>query len=266
MRSVTQKLLKIGLISAIAWFGACLPPEARVSRFAASEPVQTGNARYDEAFANAASLRTRVEAASSGAKIRRRLTDTLGLPASSSPDALVQGARERIEQLRKDGTRVFAVLVPEPKLVVRKGEGDGTAAKDFAVAIEDALESSLERRNELDGLASEVASAESTLSTLREQLQTSFPDDAQRAQIALELDEAARTLELARLRASTESGRSVVFAIQLAAAVDSGAAQELASIEEKPAAKPKFWGLGKLGKGTGAKPAKPAKPKQDFDP
>jgi hypothetical protein len=250
--------------------GGCFPAERPTSRFAASEQVQTGDARYDEAFARASTLRSRVDASLSAPKLRRRLSDTLDLGASATPDALLAAVKERGEKARKGGARIFVVVAPNPKAVVRQGETEDASASELATAVEDAIRSSLERSAELEGLASEVASAERDLPTLRDELARAFPDASQRKQIDFELEEASRALEVARLRATTEAGRSVRFAIDLVAALDAGTDAELASLVsgDKACAKPKSW-LGKLGKGGAAGkggPAKPAKPKQDFDP
>jgi len=246
---------------------ACVPAP-HVSQFRIEEPVVTGDAKYDELFVRAGALRTRVEAELANGAGRRRLLDALSLEKNAPVEAVLEGAKGRCEKLKSEGSRLLVVLVPDPKLIVRKGAAENPDAAEFAAAVEDAIRKSIQRGDALDALAREVGALESEFEPVAANVNGTFVEEGVRDRVALEVDEARRGLERLRLRTTAASGATFRFAVMLAGAVDGGAAAELLAIEASPAKRPPKWKLGTgapmLGKP--AAPAKPAKPKQDFDP
>jgi hypothetical protein len=252
----------------LALLTAACAPAPHVSQFRIEEPVVTGDPKYDELFARAGSLRTRVEAELANGAGRRRLLDALSLEKNATVEAVLEGARGRCEKLKSEGSRLLVVLVPAPKLIVRKGEAENPDATEFAAAVEDAIRKSIQRGDALDALAREIGTLESEFEPAADGVKGTFVDEVQRDRVALEVDEARRGLERLRLRTAAASGATFRFAVLLAGAVDGGAAAELLAMEASPTKRPPKWKLGTgapmLGKP--AAPAKPAKPKQDFDP
>jgi hypothetical protein len=260
--------LRRAAAGALAVLVSACAPAPRVSQFRIEEPVVTGDTKFDELFARAGALRTRVEAELANGAGRRRLLDALSLGKEASDDAVLDGAKGRCERLKSEGSRLLVLLVPEPKLIVRKGESENPDAAEFAASVEDAIRKSIQRGDALDAIAREIGALEADFDPASATVSGTFVDEVTRDRVSLEVDEARRGLERLRLRTAAASGATFRFAVMLAGAVDGGAAAELLAIEASPAKRPPKWKMGTGGPPLGkpVAPVKPAKPKQDFDP
>jgi hypothetical protein len=250
------------------------PSEVAGTKLAQGEEFVTGNSKYDEFFASTRNLLSRTNGLQSPV-LHRPVAGMLELKDKNDQAATFAAAKERVGKLKEKGSSVFAVLVPEPKLV-HKLDGSDRTAPALMNGFENALREGISRARQFEAIAREVDVLDATLTSLEGETGSSFDDVELRASVDRELEAARILLGEARLRADAESGRALRFVVGLAEAVDTGSAEKLASSEAPVAAAPaKKPGGGKLGvrpggaKPGGAAPAKPAKPKkpaEDFDP
>jgi len=258
MRQLTRALAVIALVVSHA---ACLPPQK--SQLLEGQKYTSGQEKYDTFFASVAEIRARTENLEGERPLRSKVALAVGLTDSAKLTETIEAAKERSNELKKDGGRFYVVVATEPKLILKKGSEENKNATEFASAVEGAIKAGIQRSNELETIAKEAADLEQALPGLEQDVETSFPDAAQRDQVKVELDASKEILELAKLRAGTESGQALRFVVLLASAVDSGAAELLAmeASQKKKEDPPKPKWAGKPGK-----PAGKPKPKQDFDP
>jgi hypothetical protein len=239
---------------------------APTSHLANGEQVTTGAEQFDTFFASVGEVKKKADAAEGEAELRKKVASALGLEDRAKTNETLDAAKSKANDLKKDGSKLYVVLDPEAKLVLRAGAEEKAEAKQFVEAVGGAITEGLKRADELTAFAREVEALEATVPSLESALETTFPEEAKRADVKLELDAAKDLLEKARLKGESESGRALRFSVMLAGAVDSGAAAELLAMQaSKGAEKPKKGGKGGAKAGGGGKVVK-AKPKQDFDP
>lgn len=242
------------------------------TKLAQGEELVTGNSKYDEFFASTRNLLSRTNGIQSPA-LHKPVAGMLDVKDKSESETLA-AAKERVGKLKEKGSSVFAVLVPEPKLV-HALDGSDKSAPALMTGLESALREGISRARQFEAIAREIDALEATLGTLEGETGSSFEDVELRASVDQELEAARVLLAEAKLRADAESGRALRFVVGLAGAVDTGSAEKLASNDapaaatptKKPGGKPGARpGARKPGAGAPAKPAKPKKPADDFDP
>lgn len=263
-----QPVIKLRVLSlVIAMMGAassgCLGQTS--SHLMAGEAYTSGEEKYDTFFTAVADLRKRADDAQGEKPLREKVAEAVGLTSSAKLEDIIDAAKSRSNELKKDGGRFFVIVAPEPKLILKKGGEENKDAAAFAKTIEDAIKQGISRGDDLDGLAREASTLELTLETLVSELDSTFKDSSKKSQVKIELDASKELLERSRLRAGNESGRALRFVVLLASAVDSGAAAELLAMEAGGSAKTKpAKPTRPVGTGNG-KPYKPTKPKDGFD-
>jgi hypothetical protein len=236
---------------------------AQKSQLLEGQKYSSGQERYDTFFASVAELRARTENLEGERPLRAKVAVAVGLTDSAKLTEVIEAAKARSADLKKDGGRFYVVVATEPKLIMKKGAEENKDAAEFASAVESAIKAGIQRSNELEAIAREAAELEVNVTGLEGDAETTFTDASVRDQVKVELTASKEILERAKLKAGTESGQALRFVVLLASAVDSGAAELLAmeasQSKEKEPAKPKW-------KGKPGKPAGKPKPKQDFDP
>lgn len=247
-----------------ACFAGCMP-QASSSHLVKGEAYVSGKEQYDTFFGSVAEIRTKTDSTEGETPLRKKVASALGLKDNARSSETLDAARVRSSELKKDGGKLYVVLDGEARLVMKAGSEDSAAAKEFVDVIGSTIKDGLARSDSLTSMAKEAEVLEAALPGLESDLLASFPDPTTFEQVKIELDASKQLLEVARLKAESESGRALRYAVLLAGAVDSGAAAELLAAQAKGNTdkKPKWFGKG--GKGGAAKPPK-AKPKQDFDP
>lgn len=269
MRFLAGPFLSVACAGLLTLATGCLPT-ATSSHLANGEQVTTGAEQFDTFFASVGEVKKKADAAEGESELRKKVATALGLEERAKTNETLDAAKSRASDLKKDGSKLYVVLDPEAKLVIRAGAEEKAEAKQFVEAVGGAITEGLKRADELTAFAREVEALEASVPTLEGALEASFPEQAKRDEVKLELDAAKEILEKARLKGESESGRALRFSVMLAGAVDSGAAAELLAMQaskgsEKPPKKGGYKGGAKAGGGGGGKVVK-AKPKQDFDP
>ena len=256
MRFLAGPFLSVACAGLLTLATGCLPT-ATSSHLANGEQVTTGAEQFDTFFASVGDVKKKADAAEGESELRKKVATALGLEERAKTNETLDAAKSRASDLKKDGSKLYVVLDPEAKLVIRAGAEEKAEAKQFVEAVGGAITEGLKRADELTAFAREVEALEASVPTLEGALEASFPEQAKRD-------------EKARLKGESESGRALRFSVMLAGAVDSGAAAELLAMQaskgsEKPPKKGGYKGGAKAGGGGGGKVVK-AKPKQDFDP
>jgi hypothetical protein len=255
---LTARLLALGLA---ALLGACVPSVARVEK---GEVVETGETDYDAFFQDVHDVSKQAENGESDLRdTKARLTEALG---AADEAALVEAASKRAETLKGEGVLLHLALTPEPKLVVTGGAEKPAALR----AVERAAKEALLLVKSAEELASRTAALEATRRELSGRASSAFGKDAKMASgdVLRELTAAANVLEKAASSGERVAGASAKLALDLARALETGAAVAEARPPEQ-AKKPRWSGGGRAPAGGGAaKPAAPKKPKpaDDFEP
>lgn len=259
--------------------GGCAAREARVER---GELVKTGDREFDAFFAELHELGKKTEAAEKKErKARGELAEALGLKPDAEADASVEAALDKARAHKDEGLLLHLRLTPEPKVVTAREGSRGRKAQPEAVealarAIELATKSEIELSRELDELAERAASLESKRRELVERTQSiKGKRPTEKRAIKHELEAAEEVLRRAEERSRRTAGLASKFVLDLAQAVETGAAEAPPSAPPPPAAVAKGRPAGKRpGKPSGSKPARgatkpasaPAKPAgADFD-
>ena len=283
MQLIARPLAALAIALAIA-SGACATPVPRVAR---GEAVTTGNTTYDDFFQAVKQVRSEALAAANDEDATHAgLVKALGLEPKTARALAVDESGVRSKRFQEKGVLLHLEVAPEIRLLVIHGkialgpDGDG-----LIKSMEEAAKGAYDMQKRFTAVAARAAELLKRRIDLRGQAPAAFRQDAQakRDEIIAELDAAKGVLDDALEKANASSGASARFVVELAQAVETGAADSLlnpknakshkksfasshrpahpsshhaAAAPPKPAAKPASAGPAK------PPPAKPSKPKK----
>lgn len=224
-RFVEALALALALAAASGAAGCGAAP-ARVTQ---GEAVTTGNGGYDEFFAAVRELRLQALAAESDERATHAdLIAALGLEKTATAGAAISEAESRAKKFRDDGLLLHLELTPEATLVTLRTKGDATldAGDSVLHAIELSTKSALDVGTRLGLLATRAAALEKRRIDLRAQAPATFRGEpqARRDEIIFELDAAAAVIASAGDAGTRSAGLASKFVLDLARAVETGAA------------------------------------------
>jgi len=204
---------------------ACAPPVPRVVR---GEVLTTGQTTYDEFFVAVREVRSEADAATADEEASHApLLKALGLEAKSRAALAVDESGTRARSLKERGLLLHLEIAPEAKLLAAKAKADpGLENEPILRALEDAAKTSLEMRKRFAAVAARAADLEKRRADLRAQAQADFRSEpqARREEVIAELDAAQGVLADALAKANASAGAASRFVVELAQAVETGAA------------------------------------------
>ena len=220
------------------------------------EQVTTGQARFDDFFAQVAALRDKVQGFDSDMfPVRQPLTEQLELNTDASTREVMKQVRERAEKLRAYGLLMGLELSPSPKVGTEKGKLDAAVEDErVVVAVEDSAKRAYTTFKEFGDLMRQAAALDAKRAELAEHIDKIDPKDPNRGVIEDEIVGAGRVLEQAQAKLLEDSRTLGLYLLWLSEAVDTGAAGKGKDCEEAATAKP---GTKKPGKPTGPPPKGP---------
>jgi hypothetical protein len=254
MKNLLASLFVCGGL-ALGAFGCAAATTTHVER---GELFAAGVAEYDELFAAVHALHDDAQRARFEAEgARAELVRTLDVDNKTDASATVLAAKKRAEALRDKAVLLHVQLAPQPKLVASP-EGKASEAELDALvkAVEGAVKSSLEVSERLGALSERAAELESKRLDLAARGPMALADlpKARQDEVLAELAAAKDLLRDDGQQLALSAGEASRFVLNLARALETGAAQAPAPEPTKPArAKP-----GRGAPGRGAAPARPA--------
>lgn len=238
--------------------------------------MTTGKAPYDSFFQEVRAAHEEASKAESQAQgARAGLSRALGLAESADAAAALDAARARAAKLKDGGVLLHLQITPEVKVVSAVGKKARLADEDKGVltAVEESAKSSLTASKQLMALAGRAAELDRKRASLEQELGTAFADvsGAQRHDVQRELDAAGRLLSEARGAGDLHAALTSKFVLDLAVAVETGAAAGAPRDGKKRPAGGGAAARPAGGRPAGAPPAQPPKPKpagggDDFEP
>lgn len=239
--------------------------EAKVAQ---GQQVQTGQAAYDDFFAEV--LKVREEATKvpdKHAGVNKPLADAMGLADSASPDDTVAEAGKRASELQKLGLLLHLELTPDARVVhVQKKKGAlDEQSKNLLKAVEASAKMALAAVDELGTVRERAAKLEKTRIELISQSASDFDEEAPIARSAVqqELDASKDVIADAEAESGRHAGLAAKFIVDLARAIETGAGASKPYVPPPPppaapppAPKPAWR----------PQPVKPKPPPADFDP
>jgi hypothetical protein len=205
--------------------GRCVPTMAHVAH---GDAFVTGKPTYDQFFAKVRVVRAEgLDCAGTERASHAGLVKALALTENSPTDLVVKQASARAKKLRERGAHLHLEITPEPRLIVARTRGELGADGDALVkALEDAARSTLEVRKQL----ATVAARATELSAQRMQLRAEAPSAfralplVQSNEVLFELDAAEGVLADAAEAANRYASAASWFVVELAQAIETGAA------------------------------------------
>lgn len=242
--------------------------------------MTTGKAPYDTFFQEVRAMHEEASKAESQAQgVRAGLSRALGIAESASSAAALDAARARAAKLKDGGVLLHLQITPEVKLVSATGKKGKLADEDKGVltAVEESAKGSLTVSKQLMDLAGRAAGLDKKRASLEQELEAAFADasGAQRRDVQRELEAAGRLLSEARDAGDHHAALTSKFVLDLAMAVETGAAPGATRDEKKrPGGRPAGGASAARpagGRPAGTPPAQPPKPKpagggDDFEP
>jgi hypothetical protein len=261
----TKRALTAAALSFAA--AGCAPPPAHVAQ---GTPYTTGNTAFDDFFTAVREVRAQaVEARADEEASHAGLIKALGLEAKSTSALAIDEAGLRAKKLHDGGVLLHLEITPEPKVVAQKGKAElGPDGDALLKSIEDAARSSLEMRKRLAAVAGRAAELGKRRIDLRAQAPATFRGEpqAKRDDVIFELDAAEAVLTTAAESANHYAGAASRFVVELAQAVETGAAavetppSKLARGGRKPPPSPAVAAASPAPKPAAAQPPKAAPP------
>jgi hypothetical protein len=195
------------------------------TKIEAGEAPSTGESTYDEFFAAVLKARDEAKKAEEDASSTRQdLARALG----TDGDALLEKAAERAKKLHDYGVLMHLQLLPSTRLVVKKS-GDapeGNDADGLVRGVESAAGRSMELAKRLADLSAQAARLEKQRAELREGAAQKLEGAAasKRGEIEKELDGSKVVIEEAGAATARAAGSATRLLVDLARAVETGAA------------------------------------------
>jgi hypothetical protein len=217
---VTARLLSASLLLALA---ACARPVAHVAQ---GEAVTTGQNSFDDFFLAVREVRAEALAAANDEEGSHGvLYTTLGLGGDAKALAAIDESGKRAKKLVDKGVLVHLDVAPSARLITARGktplDADGEA---LLRAWEGSARASLEMRKRFVTVAARAAELEKRRADLKNEVPTAFGDAGKRDAVLLELDAAKDVLASAQDKATSAAGAAARFVVDLAQAVETGAA------------------------------------------
>ena len=230
------------LISAIAitaTISGCATPIPRVAR---GESMTTGNATYDEFFTSVQKVRSEALAAATEEDTTHAgLVKALGLEPKTTRELAVDETGLRSKRFVEKGVLLHLEIAPEARMLSVRGKTDlGPDGEGLIRSMQDAAKGALEMRRRFAIVASHAADLEKKRVDLRGQAPATFRDDpqAKRDEIIAELDAARAVLTEAQEKANASAGSAARFVVELAQAVETGAADAIVNPKPTKGKKP----------------------------
>jgi translation initiation factor IF-3 len=256
------------LSAGLAASGCAFFVGAHEARVAQGQPVQTGQAAYDDFFAEVLEVREEASRApDKHAGVNKPLADAMGLEESASPEDTVAEAAKRASELEKVGLLLHLELTPDARVVhvqKKKGALDEQSQK-LLKAVEASAKKALAAVDELGTVRARAAKLEKTRVELISQSAADFDEEAPIARSAVqqELDASKGVIADAEAESGRQAGLAAKFIVDLARAIETGAgsSKPYSPPPPPPAAPPPApkpaWR---------PQPVKPKPPPADFDP
>ena len=243
------------------------------------QPLSTGRPAYDALFKDVHAAHEETEKAEPRvAAARAGLRSALGLGEGASAEETLTAARAKAAKLKEGGVLLHLQITPEVKVVSAVGKKDGFGAEDEGVlkALEASVKGSLGVSKELSALVDRAAELEKKRATLEQEVPSAFAAEtgARRRELQRELEAAKRLLAEAREVGAQQAALSSKFVLDLAIAVETGAAAAAAQAEpgkkKRPGARAPGRQPGRGAPPAGRPPAPAPSPKpaggDDFEP
>jgi hypothetical protein len=203
---------------------ACAVPVPHVTQ---GEAVTTGQTSYDDFFLAVRELRAEALAAPNDEEGSHAvLIKTLGLDPQAKASAAVEESGKRAKQLVEKGVLLHLDVAPDARLLTARGKGDLSVELDTLLrALEGSARASLEMRKRFVAVAARAVELEKRRGELRAQAPDAFKDaTAKRDEVIVELDAARAVLSEALEKAEHSAGAAARFVVDLAQALETGAA------------------------------------------
>lgn len=202
---------------------ACAKPVAHVAQ---GEAVTTGQPSFDDFFLAVREVRAEALAAANDEEgAHGVLLQTLGLGSDARSLAAIEESGKRAKKLVDKGVLVHLDVAPNARLITARGkaplDADGEA---LLRAWEGSARASLEMRKRFVAVAARAAELEKRRGDLHGEVIKSFGDAGKRDAVLLELDAAQGVLAQAQEKATSAAGAAARFVVDLAQAVETGAA------------------------------------------
>lgn len=222
------------MILALALAVGCATPVPRVAR---GEAMTTGNTTFDDFFVAVRQVRSEALAAAADEDATHAgLVKALGLEPKTKRGLAVDESGLRSKRFMEKGVLLHLEIAPEARMLTARGKVDlGPDGEGLIKSMEEAAKTALEMRKRFASVAARAAELEKRRVDLRGQAQAAFREDpqAKRDEVIAELDAAQAVLADALEKANVSAGSAARFVVELAQAVETGAAEALANPKGK---------------------------------
>jgi hypothetical protein len=214
------KRLAPALLLALA---ACAKPVVHVAQ---GEAVTTGQTSFDDFFLAVREVRAEALAAANDEEGSHGvLIQALGMGGDAKPAAAIDESGKRAKKLVEKGVLVHLDVAPSARLITARGKAPlDEGGEALLRAWEGSARASLEMRKRFVAVAARAAELEKRRGDLKAEVPKAFGDDGKRAAVTLELDAAQAVLAEAQEKAVSAAGAAARFVVDLAQAVETGAA------------------------------------------